>query len=152
MPPYSGFARDYVRRLDALGLRAAFAPVRSELADPQDFRLELAADRAWNGTPDAALVEVGAFALGELPLEAPADLAGPVHGQVEHLGRAGRDAVVEHGGFEAEATAHDGWLMIGAGETVTGQSEAFAPACNTSGLYKRVAPLLPPSLRAAGGR
>jgi chemotaxis protein methyltransferase CheR len=52
----------------------------------------------------------------------------------------------------AEATAHDGWLMIGAGETVTGQSEAFAPACNTSGLYKRNPPPLQPSLRSAGGR
>src|SRR6185312_7702623 len=55
-PPFSGFARDYVRRLDALGLRAAFAPVRSELSDAQDFRLELAGDRAWNGVPDAAIV------------------------------------------------------------------------------------------------
>jgi len=38
----------------------------------------------------------------------------------------------------AEASAHDGWLMIGAGETVAGHSDAFAPACNTSGLYRRV--------------
>lgn len=40
----------------------------------------------------------------------------------------------------AEATASDGWLMIGAGETVTGHSDAFAPACDTSGLYRRTAP------------
>jgi chemotaxis protein methyltransferase CheR len=52
----------------------------------------------------------------------------------------------------ADATARDGWLMIGAGETVTGQCEAFTPACNTSGLYKRVPPPLAPSLRSMGGR
>ncbi len=51
----------------------------------------------------------------------------------------------------AEATADDGWLMIGAGETVTGHSEAFAPACDTSGLYRRVPPALAPSV-ARGGR
>ena len=52
----------------------------------------------------------------------------------------------------AEATSSDGWLMIGAGETVTGHSESFAPACNTSGLYRRVAPTLAmPAARAAGG-
>ena len=51
----------------------------------------------------------------------------------------------------AEATSSDGWLMIGAGETVTGHSESFAPACNTSGLYRRVAPALAmPAARAAG--
>jgi chemotaxis protein methyltransferase CheR len=40
----------------------------------------------------------------------------------------------------AQATAQDGWLMIGAGETAAGQTTAFAPACDTSGLYRRVAP------------
>src|SRR6185295_11523284 len=55
-PVFARLARDYVRRLDARGLRAAFAPTRSELADPQDFRLELAANRPWPVAPDAALV------------------------------------------------------------------------------------------------
>ncbi len=51
----------------------------------------------------------------------------------------------------AEATASDGWMMIGAGETVTGHSESFAPACNTSGLYRRVAPTFQvPGAKAAG--
>ncbi len=56
----------------------------------------------------------------------------------------------------AEATAADGWLMIGAGETVTGHSDAFAPACDTSGLYRRMpaAPLsrATPAPAAAAGR
>ncbi len=43
----------------------------------------------------------------------------------------------------AEATANDGWLMIGAGETVNGHSQSFEPACDTSGLYRRIAPALP---------
>jgi chemotaxis protein methyltransferase CheR len=42
----------------------------------------------------------------------------------------------------AEATATDGWLMIGAGETLGGHSQSFEPACNTSGLYRRIAPAL----------
>lgn len=55
-PVFARLARDYVRRLDARGLRATFAPARTELADPQDFRLELAANRQWSAMPDAALV------------------------------------------------------------------------------------------------
>ncbi|HJT97112.1 MAG TPA: sulfotransferase, partial [Rhodanobacteraceae bacterium] len=55
-PVFARLARDYVRRLDARGLRGAFEPVRSELADPQDYRLELAAERRWAAMPDAALV------------------------------------------------------------------------------------------------
>ncbi|GGE01155.1 chemotaxis protein methyltransferase [Tsuneonella deserti] len=50
----------------------------------------------------------------------------------------------------AEATAPDGWLMIGAGETVSGHSSSFAPACDTSGLYRRAEPLTA-ALRAAKG-
>lgn len=38
-----------------------------------------------------------------------------------------------------EAAAEDGWLMIGAGESAAGHSVAFAPACDTSGLYRRTA-------------
>ena len=50
-------ARDYVRRLDARGLRAAFAPTARELADPQDFRARARRrTRSWTATPDAALV------------------------------------------------------------------------------------------------
>lgn len=37
----------------------------------------------------------------------------------------------------ADATAADGWLMIGAGESAQGLSDAFVPACDTSGLYRR---------------
>ena len=55
-PLFARLTRDYVRRLDARGLRATFAPTASELADPQDFRLELAANRQWPASPDAALV------------------------------------------------------------------------------------------------
>ncbi len=55
-PIFARLARDYVRRLDARGLRATFAPTRRERADPQDFRLELAASRQWPALPDAALV------------------------------------------------------------------------------------------------
>ena len=52
----------------------------------------------------------------------------------------------------ATATAHDGWLMIGAGETVTGQSDEFVPACNTSGLYRRGPSALPTSVARSGRR
>jgi hypothetical protein len=31
--------------------------------------------------------------------------------------------------------------MIGAGETASGQTHDFTPACDTSGLYRRVAPV-----------
>ena len=55
-PALARLSRDYVRRLDARGLRATFAPVASELGDPQDFRLELAAQRRWPALPDAAIV------------------------------------------------------------------------------------------------
>lgn len=55
-PVFARLARDYVRRLDARGLRTAFAPTHGELADPQDFRLDLAAQRRWPAEPDAALV------------------------------------------------------------------------------------------------
>lgn len=48
----------------------------------------------------------------------------------------------------AEAVASDGWLMIGAGESAKGHSNAFVPACDTSGLYRRAAPALLP--RSAG--
>ncbi|ANY19468.1 Chemotaxis protein methyltransferase Cher2 [Tsuneonella dongtanensis] len=49
----------------------------------------------------------------------------------------------------AQAVASDGWLMIGAGESASGHTGAFAPACDTSGLYRRA----PASDRqAAGGR
>ena len=37
----------------------------------------------------------------------------------------------------AEAIAPDGWLMIGAGESASGHSSEFDPACDTSGLYRR---------------
>lgn len=39
-----------------------------------------------------------------------------------------------------EAVADDGWLMIGAGESATGHSRGFIPACDTSGLYRRTGP------------
>ncbi|HVT31735.1 MAG TPA: glycosyltransferase [Rhodanobacteraceae bacterium] len=55
-PVYARLARDYVRRIDARGLRALFEPLGSELADAQDFRLELASQRRWPASPDAAIV------------------------------------------------------------------------------------------------
>ena len=55
-PVYARLARDYVRRLDARGLRTAFAPTADELPDLEDFRLSLAAERQWPATPDAAIV------------------------------------------------------------------------------------------------
>ncbi|MGH8172691.1 MAG: glycosyltransferase [Rhodanobacteraceae bacterium] len=54
--PFARFARDYVRRLDARGVRTVFEPVANELHDAQDFRLETAAAREWPGVPAAALV------------------------------------------------------------------------------------------------
>jgi chemotaxis protein methyltransferase CheR len=52
----------------------------------------------------------------------------------------------------AEATANDGWLMIGAGETVNGHSQSFEPACNTSGLYRRIQAAVPASPATASAR
>jgi chemotaxis protein methyltransferase CheR len=52
----------------------------------------------------------------------------------------------------AEATATDGWLMIGAGETVNGHSQSFQPACDTSGLYRRAAPAIPMPATKASAR
>jgi len=51
-----------------------------------------------------------------------------------------------------EATAFDGWLMIGAGETVPGSCTGFAPACDTSGLYRRINSAPPRASAATGGR
>lgn len=48
-----------------------------------------------------------------------------------------------------EAVNADGWLMIGAGESATGHSGDFVPACDTSGLYRRADPGGRP---VAGGR
>lgn len=39
----------------------------------------------------------------------------------------------------AEATAPDGFLMLGAGETALGQTDAFTPAADLRGLYRPVA-------------
>jgi GT2 family glycosyltransferase len=55
-PAYANLARTLLRRLDARGLRMAFAPVAREIADPQDYRVDLAGRRRWTSTPDAALV------------------------------------------------------------------------------------------------
>ena len=54
-----------------------------------------------------------------------------------YFGRAHRDRAF---GKLADAVVADGWLMIGAGESATDHSSAFAPACDTSGLYRRTAP------------
>lgn len=48
-----------------------------------------------------------------------------------------------------EAVARDGWLMIGAGESMSGHSSQFAPACNASGLYRRSPQSLPAAPRAS---
>ncbi|WP_207912098.1 MULTISPECIES: protein-glutamate O-methyltransferase CheR [Bacteria] len=52
----------------------------------------------------------------------------------------------------AAATAPDGWLMIGAGETVTGHSDAFSAACDTSGLYRRLPRSAPQPVKLGIGR
>lgn len=53
---HAELARLLLRRLDARGLRMAFAPVTREVADAQDGRLELAARRQIRALPDIALV------------------------------------------------------------------------------------------------
>ena len=53
---HAELARLLVRRLDARGLRMAFASSTREVADAQDRRLELAARRTFCGLPDIALV------------------------------------------------------------------------------------------------
>jgi len=55
-PVHAHLARMFVRRLDARGLRMSFEPVVDELADAQDFRLDLAARRRWPPPGDAAIV------------------------------------------------------------------------------------------------
>jgi chemotaxis protein methyltransferase CheR len=47
------------------------------------------------------------------------------------------------------ALTSDGWLMLGAGETVVGQTDRFEPASCGSALYRRAestAPAMPRSL------
>ncbi|MEO6689467.1 MAG: glycosyltransferase, partial [Dokdonella sp.] len=53
---YAQLARLLVRRLDARGMRMAYAPIEREIASSEDFRLDLAARRRWPGAADAALV------------------------------------------------------------------------------------------------
>jgi len=49
-------ARQFVRRLDARGLRMAYVACEREIADSEDFRLELAARRRWVPPAAAAVV------------------------------------------------------------------------------------------------
>jgi chemotaxis protein methyltransferase CheR len=49
----------------------------------------------------------------------------------------------------AEGLAADGWMMLGAGETVVGQTELLTPVGSLSGLYRHAA-LLRGGRRAAG--
>jgi len=53
---HAHLARSLVRRLDARGLRMSFEAVVDELADAQDFRLDLAGRRRWPPPGDAAIV------------------------------------------------------------------------------------------------
>ena len=53
---YAQLARTLLRRLDARGLRMTYAPVTSELANPEDHRLDLAGRRRWPRVPDATLI------------------------------------------------------------------------------------------------
>lgn len=53
---YAQLARTLLRRLDARGLRMAYAPLSRELASPEDHRLDLASRRRWQRIPDATLV------------------------------------------------------------------------------------------------
>jgi chemotaxis protein methyltransferase CheR len=50
----------------------------------------------------------------------------------------------------AEAIAPEGWLMLGAGETVVGQTELLAPAACLTGLYRHADRTPAPRRRAAG--
>lgn len=53
----------------------------------------------------------------------------------------------------AEGLAPEGWLMLGAGETVVGQTDVLAPAGVCTGLYRHASAAAPPSRarqRAAG--
>ncbi len=51
-----------------------------------------------------------------------------------YFGRGNRARAFERLG---DAVSADGWLMIGAGESTAGHATPFAPACDTSGLYRR---------------
>jgi GT2 family glycosyltransferase len=53
---YAHLARALLRRLDARGLRMSASAVGREVADAQDFRLDLASRRRWAPPADAALV------------------------------------------------------------------------------------------------
>ena len=53
---YAHLARSLVRRLDARGLRMAYAAVAREEPSSEDIRLDLAARRRWPHPADAALV------------------------------------------------------------------------------------------------
>ena len=53
---HAELARSFVRRLDARGLRMAYAPVAREEPSGEDIRLDLAARRRWPHPADAALV------------------------------------------------------------------------------------------------
>ncbi|RYD16215.1 MAG: glycosyltransferase [Lysobacteraceae bacterium] len=53
---HAHLARSFVRRLDARGLRMAYAPVALEEPSSEDIRLDLAARRCWPHPADAAVV------------------------------------------------------------------------------------------------
>lgn len=53
---HAQLARSFVRRLDARGLRMAYAPVACEEPSSEDIRLDLAARRCWPHPADAAIV------------------------------------------------------------------------------------------------
>jgi GT2 family glycosyltransferase len=53
---HAQLARSLVRRLDARGLRMAYAPVALEEPSSEDIRLDLAARRCWPHPADAAIV------------------------------------------------------------------------------------------------
>ena len=57
---HAQLARGFVRRLDARGLRMAYAPVALEEPSSEDIRLDLAARRCWPHPADAAIVCAGA--------------------------------------------------------------------------------------------
>lgn len=58
-------ARLFVRRLDARGLRMAYAPCEREIPGSEDFRLELAARRRWVPPAAAAIVCAAAPAFAQ---------------------------------------------------------------------------------------
>ena len=96
------------------------------------------------GTPDAAVPSLGALAASDHDIVAVITRRDAPIGRKRVLTPSPVALAAAERGLETiksdrldEATAADGWLMIGAGETVPAQFASFTPAYDTSGLYCR---------------